>query len=77
MDQLLQVVFEAAKTAGPFGALLGFTMWWLERSERREKEKILLKTIPDMLTAIEGFKSSIRLLTAIVQGKNGSHDVDR
>lgn len=76
METFLSELFSAAKTAGPFSTLLMIGLWWLERGERIENQKLNRDLVPEMLKAINATKTAVRNLTAIVTGRNGVADDD-
>lgn len=66
MNGFPAALWELARTAGPFGAVLGLVMWWLERADRiklqRERDGLLER----VLIALHGGTQAIEEATRVI-----------
>lgn len=73
MEGLPGDLWEAAKTAGPFGTLLLMVLWWLERGDRvrlqRERDALLERVLTTMHASSASIQDAIRLITTTVIGR--------
>lgn len=59
MESGLGELWEAAKTAGPFGAILGIIWALLERADRRDCQKKVEALQDRTLTTLNGMSSTL------------------
>lgn len=66
MEGLPNDLWEAAKTAGPFGTLLMGFIWWLERTDRvrlqKERDALLERVLTTASSLTETVREAIRLV---------------
>lgn len=66
MESFPADIWEAAKTAGPFGTMLGLMLWWLERNDRlrlqRERDALLERVLSTANNLTDMVKEAIRLV---------------
>lgn len=69
MEGVPDALWEAARTAGPFGTLLMLVLWWLERVDRvrlqRERDALLER----VLTTMNAGSTAIHEATHVIRSK--------
>lgn len=70
MEGLPGDLWEAAKNAGTFGAMIMTALWWLERMDRirlqRERDSLLERVLTAMHAATTAIQEATRLITTTV-----------
>jgi hypothetical protein len=64
----MELFLELAQKLGPVGAALFAVLWWFERAERKEMTALLLKMLPDNVSALKDAKAAIDMLRVAVGG---------
>lgn len=66
---VVKQIWDAARVAGPFGAMLMFYMWRLSDKERREGQKKYDELAASTLAAISGVKEALRDVNMLLAGR--------